>query len=208
MTDDAPTILRGYPLRLFRYEAVCSSIRESGDFYEAGILDALRDRRPRESVILDIGAHIGNHSAYWTAFVPYDLLVAFEPTPESFALLRENVPQALCLQLAVSDVPGPVALRRDEVNRGRTRVDPDGDVRALGVRLDDLGLCPSFIKLDVEGWQSRVLRGARQTLARWRPALLIEDGEDEVALTLRELGLDGYRATVAYPGANYLWEWS
>jgi FkbM family methyltransferase len=205
MTEEVS--LRGYSLRLFRHEAVCSVIRDTGDFYEAGILDALRERRPHEGVILDVGAHIGNHSVYWTAFVPHDLLVAFEPAPESYALLRENVPAALTLPLALSDVSGIARMRQDEVNRGRTRIDPDGDLPVLTVRLDDLGLEPSFVKLDVEGWQARVLRGGRQTLARWRPALLIEDGEGDVGPTLRGLGLDGYQLTVGFPGANYLWEW-
>ncbi len=46
------------------------------------------------------------------------------------------------------------------------------------VRLDDLELAPSFIKIDVQGFETEVLRGLQRTLDKYRPVLLIEVGGD------------------------------
>ena len=204
--------LRGVELELFEHEAVCDAIRASYDFYEAAILDDLLVRRPSEGVIVDVGAHIGNHAAYWLAFAQPLMLYAFEPQPVCYELLRRNLAaywQAVLLPLALSDAPGWVKLEVDEVNRGRTRISPDGDVPALAVRLDDLGIDGiTLLKVDVEGWQAHVLRGARATLSRWHPALLVEDEEDVVGQTLCDLYLCGYRHVAEWPGANHLWEWA
>jgi hypothetical protein len=67
-------------------------------------------------------------------------------------------------------------------------------------RIDDLGLADiGFIKIDVEGFEDTVLRGARATIARDRPTLLveIEEGhthrpvEDDIA-AITALGYDGF----------------
>jgi FkbM family methyltransferase len=207
-------LLRGVPLELFEHEAVCDAIRAAGDFYEAPLLDELRSRRPSEGVIVDVGAHIGNHSVYWSAFVPHAAILAFEPAPETFALLYRNLGlasrgTALADRVALSDRCGSLTMRVDPVNMGRTRVDPDGELRVRAARLDDYGLDGvTLVKVDVEGWQEHVLEGARETLARCRPALLAEDEEDTVEPTLAGLGLDGYRRVASWPGANHLWEWA
>ncbi|MEL6480854.1 MAG: FkbM family methyltransferase, partial [Pseudomonadota bacterium] len=58
-------------------------------------------------------------------------------------------------------------------------------------RLDDLGLAPVFVKIDVQGLEAAVLEGGRQTLTEHRPLLLVERG---VALPafLDDLGYSAY----------------
>jgi FkbM family methyltransferase len=54
--------------------------------------------------------------------------------------------------------------------------------------LDELDLAPSFIKVDVQGLESKVLIGGRQTLARHRPILLVEGIETGEPSLLAEIG--------------------
>ena len=56
------------------------------------------------------------------------------------------------------------------------------------VRLDDLGLSPHIVKIDVEGGLHDVLAGATATLDRARPLLLVEDARPDVVAMLHEAG--------------------
>jgi FkbM family methyltransferase len=200
------------PLELFDHEAVCDAIRAAEDWYEGPVLRRLGERGRQEGLIVDAGAHIGNHSVYWLENANPSSLLALEPMPETFDLLRRNLaryPNAIALPLALSSDPGMVRLVRDEVNLGRSYIAREGTVRAVAVRLDDLPVDGiSLLKVDVEGWQAHVLRGARAALTRWHPAILVEDIEQVVGQTLADLSLGGYRLTESMPGANYLWEWT
>lgn len=207
-TPPTSLTLRGVRLRVFPYEAVSEAIRQAGDFYEANVLDDLRALYPVQRTIVDVGANIGNHAAYWSAFVPHEAIVAFEPVPESFTLLRLNLrhdPSARLHRKALSDHRGLVWMAVDRVNMGRSRVAATGSLRVPCLRLDDVPLrFVSLIKVDVEGQQGAVLRGARRTIERWRPMLLVEDEEGLVPETLARLGLRYVRVR-SWPGANHLW---
>lgn len=56
------------------------------------------------------------------------------------------------------------------------------------ITLDSMGLNPAFIKVDVQGAELDVLKGARRTLERCHPHLLIEAPDDAVVKMLNALG--------------------
>lgn len=56
------------------------------------------------------------------------------------------------------------------------------------LRMDDLALKPSFIKLDVQGFELSALQGAEQTLDQFRPILLIETPDAEIKAYLKQFG--------------------
>jgi len=60
--------------------------------------------------------------------------------------------------------------------------------------LDDLGLAPAFIKVDVEGFELQVPGGLRRTIAQHRPVLFIERSADfvRVRTLLESLDYDCY----------------
>lgn len=203
--------LRGVKLALYQYEAVSEAIRQAGDFYEAAILDELRERLPWHRTIVDAGANIGNHSAYWSAFVPHDRLLAFEPIESNYRLLCLNVAgnaRATCYQAALSDKAGHLQMQLDEVNMGRSRIVPDGPIDVRAMTLDSLRLRDvTLLKIDTEGHELRVLAGALRTIARCHPAILVEDESGRFGEGLAEAGF-AYRETRSWPGANHLWEWA
>jgi hypothetical protein len=78
----------------------------------------------------------------------------------------------------------------------------DAFVREQGLRVD-------FVKADIEGWEGRLLEGARQTLREQRPALLLEiddrlmakAGDSAAALFGQLSGMD-YRAFSLQSGSD------
>jgi len=55
-------------------------------------------------------------------------------------------------------------------------------------KLDELDLDPYFIKLDIQGYEYRALKGGEQTLRRHEPVLLIESPDDRTVAYLKGLG--------------------
>ncbi len=143
-------------------------------------------------VVIDIGASGGTHS------YPYARLVgarghvhAFEPHPANAPELRRlaRLPQVTLHPVALSHAPGEAELRSPIVAGRTLRALASFDRPAVAGRrayevvtvevrrLDDVlpaDVAPSWIKCDVEGHEHDVLLGARQTIARARPVMLVE----------------------------------
>jgi FkbM family methyltransferase len=172
--------LRGVPLALHpEGEGVSDGIRRSGDFYEAEILDFVRDVYPAHRTIVDAGAFIGNHSVYFASFLLHERIHAFEPVPANAALLAANVARFRTVTvhaLALSDAERTLRMRPRPLNMGASRVTRFGPIEVPAVALDDMDVGPvTLLKIDVENHEKYLLAGARKTIARHHPLILIED---------------------------------
>ena len=155
------------------------------------LLCALLTRGLRAGTLLDVGAHIGLVSigvAQRTAA----RALAFEPAPANAALLRRNVAQhGLGERIevhacALDSEPGKVLLALSDHNSGDHHLrsaalapthEPNAGVwvkaRSLDELLDGRALDrPLVLKLDTQGSEARVLRGARATLERVEHAVV------------------------------------
>jgi FkbM family methyltransferase len=102
--------------------------------------------------------------------------MAFEPDPDNFDLLVKNVATTMCKNVtpvpaAASDVLGQVGTAFDY---GKTRVTTTGEIPATPIDMIEGLPRIDFVKIDVEGMELKVLNGMRQTIASYKPQMLIE----------------------------------
>jgi FkbM family methyltransferase len=147
-------------------------------WYEPGVSEVLTPLCRRTGHIVDVGANVGWYTFLAAARVGAEgLVLAFEPDPENFHLLSTSLaenprPQVRIFQQCLSDHVGEEQLflsdlaasyhsTVEHVGSRSVRVPAtslDEVVRAQGLRSIDL------VKIDVEGGEPKVLRGARETL--------------------------------------------
>jgi FkbM family methyltransferase len=128
---------------------------------------------PAGSVVVDAGASLGDHAALYSTRAR--MVHAFEPNPEPCECLRRNCAglRVRVYQSGLSDADKELRLFR-YLNVGACTISDIGDVPIHVNPLDDYGLSPALMKIDVEGHEVRVLRGARETILDCRPILIIE----------------------------------
>src|SRR6056300_223236 len=133
-----------------------------------------------ESFVLDIGANIGTHTIGIAPHVKR--VMAFEPDPDNFDLQVKNLSTTMCSNVtpvpaAASDVLGQVGTAFDY---GKTRVTTTGDIPASPIDMIEGLPRIDFVKIDVEGMELKVLNGMRQTIASYKPQMLIEMQDENV----------------------------
>jgi FkbM family methyltransferase len=139
---------------------------------------------------VDIGAHRGAVLAEMLRVAPHARHIAFEPIPELAAHLREQFPMVEVHNAALADAAGQseFAHVRGEAEGWsglRFRPLPGGqqaEVEQITVPVEvldevlDPDFVPAVIKIDVEGAEELVFRGALETLRRHRPVVIFEHG--------------------------------
>lgn len=123
---------------------------------------------------VDVGGHIG----LWSFNLAHRFkeVHAFEPVAahrECFTRNIEPLTNVTLHPLALGAQQGSVSIRTEPTSSGDSRVDGDGDIPM--VTLDSMDLEDvDLIKIDCEGYELHVLRGATETLARCRPVVIVE----------------------------------
>lgn len=143
---------------------------------------------------LDIGANIGCISQ--ALLKAGHKVVAFEPQPQLFSLLGTN----LLNRGEVVLVPAAVGSEEGHVEMPKVQYSAKGNFGGLGIgdksiygnisvpvvtidsyNYNDVG----FMKIDVEGYELEVLRGATSTIKRCKPVMYIEDDRKDKSIALR-----------------------
>lgn len=127
--------------------------------------------------VLDIGANIGDHTATYSKWVGEEGAVyAFEPNPAAYECLCHNFSSSKNVfpsNCALSSGSGRSSFVLSE-NVGASFL--SGNTGTVVLRkLDEYRILSiDFIKIDVEGFETNVLRGAKVTIQNTRPVMLIE----------------------------------
>lgn len=141
------------------------------EFAEMGfVLHALRE----DDLFVDVGANIGAYSIL-AASLPGTRCMAFEPASDTYELLVENVllngyeSRVTTHRMAIGEEDGEVSLTAslDTVNHVVSAADAGAARESVPLRrLDDVlgDQQPTVIKIDVEGYETPVIKGAVKTL--------------------------------------------
>lgn len=132
----------------------------------------------RGDACVDAGAAIGDHTiAYIEKAGDSKLVHAFECNPLMLECLRYNCPGCHVYPNALSDKFERLWFHQCDANAGGGHVDLNeaGGVAVEAVPLDSFHLPKvDYIKWDIEGYEVKALRGARETILRCRPKMMIE----------------------------------
>lgn len=156
--------------------------------------------------ILDIGANTGYYSILAKLTNPKSTVIAIEPVQRIFDRLvhncEKNTCSVECFNIALLDKDGPVILYDLPLeHHNLATLDGSGAVpfsekriptKILGKTLDTLvdeqGIQRiDLIKIDVEGFEPNVLFGAKRTIQKWKPSMIVEILDESHAAAIEEL---------------------
>jgi FkbM family methyltransferase len=170
-------------LSLFKIQSAWRIAKQRSRVHELEMGKVVQYCNTRKSVI-DIGAADGNYTFLLAPFAKK--VYAFEPQPK-FAKQLQKVSKHFfsnveVIRTALSDSLGERDFFHDLENPGLSRLSdaaqsvPHKNALTVTARtLDSYGIQDiSLIKIDVEGHELEVVKGAQATLLRERPVLLIE----------------------------------
>ncbi len=175
--------------------------------------------------VLDIGANTGQFADEIRGAAPGAQIYSFEPLPDCFEKLQTRFgsdPRFRAFNVALGDAPGDVAMHRSSHSQSSSLLAMgdlhreafpfsagESEVRVRVERLDDLAAQltlekPLLAKLDVQGFEDRVIAGGRSVLARAdlivtemtvEPLYRSQSLFDDLYRALRELGFE-YRGNL------------
>lgn len=161
-----------------------NKIYNDADFYEHIYLDKLSKYLPDNAVIIDIGANIGNHSIYWGTQNSASKVYSFEAIKSTYDILFKNIELnqlnniVIPFNIALSDENGNANSNGvSEYNIGSTSITKSTDGKIITKTLDSINLDTDridLIKIDVEGHEVNVLKGANETIKKYHPMIMIE----------------------------------
>lgn len=188
----------------------------TGTYYEQSLLDVIKDKFQGGDII-DVGSNIGNHILFYNRHLHPNKIIGFEPAPEIYAVLNENVKQNNLDNVMVvnaglgSENSFGVVSKYDENNFGATKIEKNLDGNLKIYSYDSIAETllnspiPKFIKIDVEGFESQVVSGMIKTIEKYKPMLLIEIIEENAEYIISTLLNMNYEITYV-EGMNFLFE--
>lgn len=153
----------------------------AGVFYETPLLQRVRDLH-LQGLYLDAGAHVGNHSVYFSCFCDATEVWAFEPAGNTFQCLvanlaTNNIKNVFPFRCAIGRSANHAQLISETPNNSgmnRYAEASTGDIPLFSLDQLTAGVKVAVLKMDIEGFEVPALLGAQQLLTRDRPVVIVE----------------------------------
>lgn len=173
--------------------------------YESELVTLIKRYIDPKKDVLDVGANVGFHSVLFSKLINNNCKVlSFEPTPTALHYLNNNLKRNECLEKVI--VYQGIATNKEgsyilnvidgleeyssigKLSHPYTRNRESRSLSVKGNTIDNLvkeyKLSPGFIKIDTEGAESFVFKGATETISKYKPVIISELSEK----LLREQG--------------------
>lgn len=204
-----------FHLPMAHVDMIQQHILKTNRFYEQWMLEQVRKLLVPNSVVIDAGANIGNHTLYFARVCGSSAVYAFEPMKYTFSILKRNVEinqasQVRCMNVALGARETMAALTKySSANMGAATLVFDDRGSYEVTTLDSLSIGNvDLVKIDVEGTQLEVIAGAARLLQNQRPMLWIEcrtrPPHDEFPAVNERLTALGYRMRASLDHANFI----
>ena len=176
------------------------SLELYGEWYQEE-MDLMKQLIGPGDFCVDVGANIGCHTLFFAKSVgPQGHVISFEPQPTIFQLLCANV--SLNHHLNVSTYNQAVGNKTEQVMIPSVDYSKPGNFGMVGIVkdegnpvypinmivLDNLSFPHlKMLKIDVEGYESEVIKGAKKTIKKHRPFIYAENNQTGKSLELLTL---------------------
>ena len=198
-------------MAVFAYDDIGHLINLYG-FYEIEYLKILKkfiiEKGYNNGVFLDIGANIGNHSIYFQDF--FEKIYSIEASKDTFEILKfntKNFKNIEALNIGASSKLSTLRFRNNKSNIGASRIVGDNSTYDFEIKVNKLDNIINhkkkikLIKIDVEGHESHVLKGAMNIIKQNYPVIVFEqeakeikNGSTDVVNILKEIGYKDFFA--------------
>ena len=135
-------------------------------------------------VCVTAGANHGIHCRFYAK--KFTVTYAFEPNPLAFYCMSLNNPydNIIKMNCALGDKCEMVSMVGNwDKTSGVSKVKSGGTIPCLTIDTLNLQAC-DLIQLDVEGYEEKIIHGARETIEKYRPVVIAENGKRPNIMTL------------------------
>jgi FkbM family methyltransferase len=185
-------------------------------FYELTYLRNIERYIDNKSVIIDIGSNIGNHAVYFGKIKNVKKMYLFEPNEDAFSVLKKNIQinglnnitNLYDFALGSKNSKAEIDLDGSSLkNLGRTSIKESdkGDIEIK--KLDNIEITEDtvdLIKIDVEGFEIEVIKGALETINRYKPVIWVEAFENNYEIVKELLESESYYLKEEMGDSNYI----
>jgi len=144
---------------------------------EYSVLKLLTLLASKDKIFTEIGVHVGYYTVRMAKL--YKQVYSFEPNPQSVEQLKKNIAlnninNVKIFQVACGETNTRMLLHLREGSSTLLNIQTGSQVEVEVRRLDDMIDWTDVIKIDVEGFEESVLKGAINILNKCKPEMVIE----------------------------------
>ena len=165
---------------VYKSDLISDVIRE-GNTWEVELHEVFEKYITKDSVVIEGGCHIGTHTIKLSQLAKE--VLCFEPLKSSQEILQKNIKLNNCENVTInfaglSNEIGKTSfslVNKDNLGGAVLSTDGEGSADIDLVTIDSLKLKKlDFIKLDVEGYEQKVILGALKTIKKFSPVITLE----------------------------------